>query len=280
MTPARDDGSSKELMRSLKILARRIRKLETFPFGGQMTITPPSGGHEIMEEGVVLPAEPFLNFIGTGVTAADNPIDGRTDVTIAPGGLVSVLEGPGIDVVTGDTVGIGGDTILLYDSAGNPVAEFNPNSAGLDAASAAATDGDEIRLYSVSISGDHTWTPGVTYTGSSPDVTILTGHITGAEESVTQNLKILVTVNDALDNIGYQGATNDKLDHCVVQMIQQGSGFTLGVRAGAGQLDVNFSDIYGESASGDGYGCGKSDLGGDLYLDHTRCTGSTAQVWE
>lgn len=44
------------------------------------------GGHTIQDEGVPLPAEAALNFIGAGVTAVDNPGAGSTDVTIpAPG---------------------------------------------------------------------------------------------------------------------------------------------------------------------------------------------------
>ena len=45
----------------------------------------------------------------------------------------SVQEGPGIDVIGAGrarTVGLGGDTILLYDSAGAPVAEFAATGGG------------------------------------------------------------------------------------------------------------------------------------------------------
>lgn len=46
----------------------------------------PMGGHIIADEGIKLPTQPVLNFIGAGVTATDNPTDGTTDVTIPGGG--------------------------------------------------------------------------------------------------------------------------------------------------------------------------------------------------
>jgi len=57
---------------------------------------------------------------------------------------VTPTEGPGIDIVAPAQIGLGGDTILLYDSAGAPVAEFAATAAGLTAALAAATANDEI----------------------------------------------------------------------------------------------------------------------------------------
>lgn len=58
-----------------------------------------------------------------------------------------VVEGPGIDVTSDATVGLGGDTILLYKANGNPVAEY----ATLAAAAAAAGSGDTIVLPSQTI---------------------------------------------------------------------------------------------------------------------------------
>ena len=45
-----------------------------------------------------------------------------------------VIEGPDIDLVrlrAGVQVGRGGDTILLFDSGGNPVAEYAVTDAGI-----------------------------------------------------------------------------------------------------------------------------------------------------
>jgi hypothetical protein len=65
-------------------------------------------------------------------------------------------EGPGIDLtVSGDitTVGLGGDTILLYNSNLDPVEEFPATDAGLTAALAAAVAGDEVLLPICEITG-------------------------------------------------------------------------------------------------------------------------------
>ena len=67
------------------------------------------GGHTIQDEGVDLPAQVRLDFIGAGVTAADGV--GKTTVTI-PGGLTTeevqdavgamFTDGTGIDSVYDD----------------------------------------------------------------------------------------------------------------------------------------------------------------------------------
>jgi len=54
----------------------------------------------LLEEGVIVATRPKINFIGASVTAADNPGDGRIDVTIAGGG------------------GAGDMTVAVYDPAG------------------------------------------------------------------------------------------------------------------------------------------------------------------
>lgn len=53
---------------------------------GGSHVTPP-GGHIVDEESVALPPRPILNFIGVGVTASDDPVGNKTDVTI-PGAAV------------------------------------------------------------------------------------------------------------------------------------------------------------------------------------------------
>ena len=65
-------------------------------------------------------------------------------LSIGSGG--GVHAGPGIDIVGGVTVGIGYDTILLYDSALAVAAEFAADNAGFAAAIAAAGAGDCIQL--------------------------------------------------------------------------------------------------------------------------------------
>lgn len=91
---------------------------------------------------VTVNAEAFLNaerrlVAGTGIAS----VDGGVNSTLT----LNVGEGPGIDI-TADAVGLGGDTILLFDNGGNPVAEHAATNAGFAAAIAAAGAGDLIQL--------------------------------------------------------------------------------------------------------------------------------------
>lgn len=69
---------------------------------------------------------------GAGLTGTDG--GANSTYTLAAG------EGPGIDI-TADAVGLGGDTILLFDNGGSPVAEQAATNAGFAAAIAAAGAG-------------------------------------------------------------------------------------------------------------------------------------------
>jgi len=98
--------------------------------------------------------------------------------SLITGGAVS--EGPDIDLVpttAGVQVGRGGDTIILFDSAGAPLAEFAFTSAGFDLALAAATAGDVIQFPAGTLPGDHTIPADVTVLGFGWN-TILSGAIT------------------------------------------------------------------------------------------------------
>src|SRR4051812_20357170 len=54
--------------------------------GGSDPIPGGTGGHVIKDEGVTLPKQPNLNFVGAGVTATDDPVNSATKVTIPGGG--------------------------------------------------------------------------------------------------------------------------------------------------------------------------------------------------
>lgn len=92
------------------------------------------------------------------------------------GDPLEVGEGPGVDV-TANAVGLGGDTVLLYDSGGDPVAEFAATDGGLTAALAAATAGDVIKLPAGTIAGNHTIPAGVMVLGFG-ESSVLSGTIT------------------------------------------------------------------------------------------------------
>lgn len=50
-----------------------------------MSIINNPNGHIIQDEGVIINQQPYLNFIGTGVTVTDNVGTGTTDVTVGGG---------------------------------------------------------------------------------------------------------------------------------------------------------------------------------------------------
>ena len=91
---------------------------------------------------------------------------GESITVVTPGAPQAVssppLEGPGIDII-GDWVGLGGDTILVYNADGSPVSEFAPTDAGLDAATAKIVfPGDKIVMpENMTLTADHTLEGGV-----------------------------------------------------------------------------------------------------------------------
>ena len=113
------------------------------------------------------------------------------------GANVSTGEGPGIDVVGGNTVGIGGDTILLYDSGGLPVAEFAATDAGLTAALAAMAAGDVVELPAVTISGGPWTVSAGTLRGMSREGSILNGQVTVNDATALETLTIERSEDDA-----------------------------------------------------------------------------------
>jgi hypothetical protein len=99
-------------------------------------------------------AEVYITEVGGG---------GTQQVTNSTGDQVQ--EGPGIDVVRESntvTVGLGGDSILLYHADGSPVSEYEFTEAGLIAALAAATTGDAVILPAgtISLTQNETYIPG------------------------------------------------------------------------------------------------------------------------
>lgn len=163
----------------------------------------------------------------------------------------SVGEGPGIDVTPG-AVGLGGDTVLLYDSGGDPVAEFAATQAGLTAALAAATSGDAVWLPAATIAGDHTLPAGVHVIGVDRRASVLTGQITGTAGASVQSLSIARTANDASKLLAV-------------------------VAPDSGRFDVSDCDLtVTQSGAGTGYAVGVLNHGGDVYLygvSGTRTTG-------
>lgn len=76
------------------------------------------GGHIIQDEGVSLPQRPFLNFIGPGVVASDNPGTGKTDVTIG-GGLITVTYAQLTTLANTNSLIVGSDYLITNAEFGS-----------------------------------------------------------------------------------------------------------------------------------------------------------------
>lgn len=102
-----------------------------------------SGGRSVVQdEGVTLAPRTYVNFIGAGVTAADDAANNRTNVTI-PGGSGHTIQDEGVALTAraaldfagaGVTVtddAINGKTIVTIPGSGSAVSYFEPLTNGL-----------------------------------------------------------------------------------------------------------------------------------------------------
>lgn len=183
-------------------------------------------------------------------------------------GAINASEGPGIDVV-GSIIGLGGDTILLYDSAGAPVAEYGATEAGLTAALAAATSGQVVLLPACTIAGSHTVPALVHLQGLVTRATILTGTLTVSPGGTVTGLSVTVTANsaDELDGVIGPGSGAAYLQDCVITVTQSGAGASHGIHGGAG--DTYLKNCSVETVAG-------TDLHrttGSIYADETALLG-------
>lgn len=175
---------------------------------------------------------------------------------------VEIGEGPGTDVTgtsPNQTVGLGGDTILLYDSGGAPVAEFAATDAGLTAALAAATAGDVVELPAVTITGGPWTVANGTLRGHSRFGSVLDGQVTLSDGTEMENLTIRRTANDSTTIYGVvcpvaPGAAC--VTNCTIRVVQNGAGDGYGILSyGRGSLGTGsfapglvFSTVNGSTA--------------------------------
>lgn len=172
--------------------------------------------------------------------------------------LTAVGEGPGIDITGGDTVGIGGDSILLY-TGDAPAEEFAATDAGLTAALAAATAGDVVELPAVTITGGPWTVANGTLRGHSRFGSVLDGQVTLSDGTEMENLTIRRTANDSTTIYGVvcpvaPGAAC--VTNCTIRVVQNGAGDGYGILSyGRGSLGTGsfapglvFSTVNGSTA--------------------------------
>jgi len=173
--------------------------------------------------------------------------------------LAAVLEGPGIDVTGGDTVGLGGDTVLVYDSGGSPVAEYAATDGGLTSALAAMAAGDVCLLPDITISGGPWALANGVLRGHSRTGSILDGEVTMNDDTRIENLTIERSENDTSTYYGVEVAASSTvyLYDCIIKVTQNGAGTGYGVRVpadssvGTSITDPGLVGCYVYGSSGD-----------------------------
>jgi hypothetical protein len=203
---------------------------------------------------------------------------------------IMLNEGPDIDLVFAPgtvTVGRGGDTILLFDSAGDPVAEWAATEAGLTAALAAATAGDrvEIPCRSITLTGVLTVPDNVTLCGMSRKSSIIntgSNYIQHGEGAYLKNLTVTSATSSAGELVGVKAPAEDDciIELCDIVIENTGAGDAFGVTCDSGMAEDN-GDLWvrecvivAEASEGDGY-AGRS-AAGILYVMRSEVRGSTA----
>jgi len=206
---------------------------------------------------------------------------GQIGAMAAAGALMD--EGPGIDLI-GKVIGFGGDTVLVYHTAGNPVTEYAFTAVGLAAALAAATSGEWVRINAAgSITGNFTVPAGVVLITDSQIQTTIIGTITLGAGAVIFNLNIAAVANDANALYGVLGSTGavSYLFDCNVHATQSGAGNAYAVGAinghavGDGDVYVYRCRLHGISVGGSGYAA--RSTAGLFKMWHGSAYGSTAR---
>ena len=192
---------------------------------------------------------------------------------------VDIGEGPGIDVTGAaptQTVGLGGDSILLYDSAGDPVAEFAASDAGLTAGLAAMAAGDVLELPAVTITGGPWTVAHGTLRGISQDGSVLDGQVTLSDGTALENLSVIRSEDDAGAIYGVvEGAGGITAEmHNVTIDVANATGAAYAVyMENGGEIDAYDTTLLAETGN-DGYAVYSSH--GDFYHYGGRAIGTVA----
>ena len=191
---------------------------------------------------------------------------------------VEIGEGPGIDVTgtsPNQTVGLGGDTVLLYDSGGQPVAEFAATDAGLTAALAAAGAGDVVELPDVTITGGPWTVSAGTLRGHSRFGSVLDGQVTVSTDCHLERLFVIRSEDDvgALYCVALE--EDARVEGCLLSMTNA-TGDAYGVYAQHdGDCYANDNIVFA-TGGGDGYGYYAD--GAEMWVSGGYVEASTAPV--
>jgi hypothetical protein len=213
---------------------------------------------------------------GTGIDIVDHGPGNTFIISVDTSDFVT--EGPDMDLVwTGESVAIGrgGDTILLYDSGGLPVAEFAATDAGLTAALAAAGAGDVVELPDVTITGGPWTVSAGTLRGHSRFGSVLDGQVTISTDCHLERLSVIRSEDDvgALYCVALE--EDARVEGCLLSMTNA-TGDAYGVYAQHdGDCYANDNIVFA-TGGGDGYGYYAD--GAEMWVSGGYVEASTAPV--
>jgi hypothetical protein len=167
--------------------------------------------------------------------------------------------------------------IRLYDPTGPTVTDFEPTSAGLADAIAAATSGDTIWLPPGTYGGDHTIPAGVTVAGLSRKDVVLTGQVTTGDGTVLAHLSVNRTASQSADLIAVQGPpTGIAYVYDCILSAKNSTGDGYAVYTGVGEIELYYCSFSAQSAGIDATPFGGREMSA---LEQTDINWKTLSLW-
>lgn len=192
---------------------------------------------------------------------------------------LTVQEGPGIDVVGGYQVGIGGDMVLVYHADRSPVSEYT--SIGL--ACAAAVAGDVVQPQAGTYAESFTIPANVEVVGRGRENTVISGVVTGGVEAVLRDLSVVIDGDDAGILYAVKGSSGEgtlRLYNCNV-LVDNATGNAAALYSdGDGEIEAYGCRLRGVSAAADGWAAYCALGGAAGLLAHCEYEVTTDVVYE
>lgn len=166
---------------------------------------------------------------------------------------------------------------------GNTVKVFSGDNAGLASANGGATTNDVILIPPVEFTADLIIADGIKVVGWSRWATVFSGEITGGAGASLENLSVSRSESSGSDIAAILAPASGifKFQNCDIECVNSGAGNAYGIScAVAGSIIMAWNSyIYGESATGKGYGtyrdtalsCAIHIFGGHVWGSTTPC---------
>lgn len=193
---------------------------------------------------------------------------GSTNIIQSP-----VFEGPGIDVAGDNIVGLGGDTLIIYDANGEPALEYPTTDDGLKAALLALRIGDVCMLPACNISGG----PWVVQNGELRGISRFSSVLHG-QLRMNGGARVSEIGIDAMGTGITLLAGETHVNDCYITVAGASDEDIYGVYAviyATGHVRRVSLELY---ASGAGIAYGAFSKGGTIYLEHSSFVSGTTFV--